>query len=139
MSLTQTYGGPNRWEPVMQNQSVVGICLLQGVSALLRFGQIVGSRTKQGGREPSSAIVITSAGFSQQVQALGETPGLGLSQCFIVLVKGGFNYISRLFRGIHGLLGQPVRFTESAVVSLDPCFLENHRTCHDRDLAFTSP
>jgi len=35
--------------------------------------------------------------FTQQMQALGETPGLGLSQRFIVLIKGGFNYISRLF------------------------------------------
>jgi len=33
---------------------------------------------------PSIAIVMRHAGFTQQMQALGETPGLGLSQCFIV-------------------------------------------------------
>jgi hypothetical protein len=73
------------------------------------------------------------------MQALGETPGLGLSQCFIVLIKGGIRYISRFFREIHGLLGQPVRFTESAVVSLDPCFSENHLICPGRVLHCPSP
>jgi len=136
--------GPNRWEAVMQNQSVVGIGLAPGrqlafCASVRSFGS-AHSLSWQGNRV--LRLSLRPRVFAQtDAGSRPKRPALGL---FAVLHCFG--------KKVSLMIMSPDFFEESTacwvnrcdsrnrpVVSLDPCFSENHRTCHGRVLRCPSP